>query len=381
MTLLPRPYPDEVLGSVLARGARHLGLSWARLLTLATGRSPSSAPALMPFALGRLSRCTGTDPEVLLERHTLFPYAAAFMPLARREALKARALGRDDVCGIDALSHVVLGSTPFRRVCPRCMTEDLRVRGESYWRRQHLLPGVLVCAVHGEPLQNANVPLQHGRGAADGLLPADVAVSPIRPPLDPPVLESLALLSVRALIRPPADANWLERYWVAAMVLGYVLRRRAVAAAALSADLGRFYGAEFLAAMGAPVHQGRRSPWPALLVRPQYPTRLAAPKHVLMQTFIEFAVPAQGVDRAVYRKPGPSRRDYRIVDAEALERMRRYVRENAGNGRRLWVRELLEASGERACMKRFPHRFPRSRRFLWTFRRSRHAARRVRIDT
>src|SRR5690606_23002046 len=118
-------------------GARRLGLSWGRTLELATGRSGSSAPYLMPFALQRLARCTGTGPEYLLERHTLFPYAVAFMPLARRLALKTRALTNGDTCGLDTLSHIVLRRTSSRRVCPRCLTEDLSLRGETYWHRSH----------------------------------------------------------------------------------------------------------------------------------------------------------------------------------------------------------------------------------------------------
>src|SRR5690606_5376638 len=107
------------------RGARHLGLSWGRVLVRATGRSGSSAPYLMPFALTRLGRCTGTEPEYLLERHTLFPYATAFMPLDRRRALKARALQEAEICRIDTLSHAVLGRTRYRRICPACIDEDM----------------------------------------------------------------------------------------------------------------------------------------------------------------------------------------------------------------------------------------------------------------
>lgn len=378
MILLPHPYPDEVLGSVLARGARRLGLSWGRTLELATGRSGSSAPFLMPFALTRLATCTGTEPEFLLERHTLFPYAVAFMPLARRQALKSRALTNGDACGLDTLSHVVLGRTPYRRVCPRCRTEDLRLRGETFWHRSHLLPGVHVCAAHGVPLYPTPIPLQNGPSTADALLPDEVEVLSAAPPLSHDVLESIALHSVRAMTRGAADRNWLERYWASAFVLGYRLRRRAVACAVLAADIQEFYGDAFLDSVGAHLRLDRKSPWPALLVRPQYPTRIATPKHILMLTFLEYAPVVEGFDRSRYRKPGPCRRDYRKVDDVALRRMRRYILIHARNGSRHTVRSLLEASGEQPCIKRFPERFPRSLGFLKTFRRSKHAARRIR---
>lgn len=378
MILLPRPYPDEVIGSVLARGARHLGLSWGRLLWLATGRSGSSAPYLMPFALARLAKATGTDPEYLLERHTLFPYATSFMPLDRRQALKARALRDGELCGVDALGHVVLSRTPYRRVCPHCVAEDLASRGETYWRRSHLLPGAHVCVTHGTPLASSTLPLQHGAGASDALLPSDAKPAHRAPLLDFPLLESIAMHSVRALRRRPVDRNWLERYWVAAFALGYRLRRGAVASAILAADVKRLFGKKFLDSIGAPIDLRKRSPWPTLLVRPQYPTRVAAFKHVLMLTFLEHATEIERLETELYRRPGPKCRDYKRVDAEALARMRRYVREHGRGGRRLTVRSLVEASGEAPCMKRFPDRFPRSKSFLREFRKSSIAARRVR---
>lgn len=377
MILLPRPYPDEVIGSVLARGARHLGLSWGRLLQLAAGRSVSSVPFLMPFALERLARCTGTDPELLLEQHTLFPYAVAFMPLERREAFKGRALGNGDVCALDALGHVVLGRTPYRRVCPQCLAEDLERRGESYWRRAHLLPGVQVCLKHHVRLQRTGIPIQGG-AATDALLPQDLTLSANASPLPTEVLESIAFHSVSALIRRPAERNWLERYWVGAFALGYQLRTRAVAATVIARDLRRFYGDSFLTSMGAAVDLRQKSPWPALLVRPRYPTRLATPKHILMLTFLEHAQPVADLTHVPYRPPGPRPRDYREVDRAALRRMRAYLKANVRKGRRLTVRSLIEASGEQPCMKRFRERFPLSLRFLKRFRRSRYAARRLR---
>lgn len=378
MILLPRPYPDEIIGSVLARGARWLGLSWGRLLYLATGRSGSSVPFLMPFALDRLAESTGTDPEYLLERHTLFSYAVAFMPLARRNEFKARALSEGNRCGLDTLGHVVLARMPYRRVCPLCISEDLQAHGESYWRRSHLLPGVSVCLVHRTKLWQGTLPLQHGRDTGDALLPAEVRAHPATPALPEEVLESIALYSIGAMLRKPADRNWLERYTVAAFALGYQLRSRAVAARVIARDLNRFFGDRFLQSMGATVDLGQKSPWPALFVRPGYQTRLATPKHVLMLTFLEHAAPIRALSDAPYRPPGPRRRDYRSVDAQALRRMQTFLQAHATKGERLTVRTLVEASGEQPCMKRFRHRFPRSLRFLARFRRSSHAARRIR---
>jgi hypothetical protein len=332
----------------------------------------------MPFALERLAYATGTDPEYLLERHTLFPYAVAFMALERREAFKARALADGNLCRLDTLGHVVLKRTPYRRVCPQCIADDMRAHGETYWRRSHLLPGVHVCVTHDAELVRTAIPLQGGRDTSDALLPHEAPLCPSKRPLPIEVLESIAAHSVRALTRPPADRPWLDRYCLAAFALGYQLRRRAVASVVIARDLKHFYGDAFLVSMNASVELAQKSPWPALLVRPHYPVRLATPKHILMLTFLEHARPITGLGNAPYRRPGPVPRDYKLVDAVALARMRAYVKANARKGRRLTVSSLREASGEQPCMHRFKERFPRSLRFLEQFRRSKHAARRLR---
>lgn len=42
--------------------------------------------------------------------------------------------------------------TPQRMICPQCVTEDLDGLGFAYWRRDHQLPGSLVCGAHEVPL-------------------------------------------------------------------------------------------------------------------------------------------------------------------------------------------------------------------------------------
>src|SRR5690606_34791744 len=142
---------------------------------------------------------------------------------------------------------------------------------------------------HGTALAPSALALQNGSGASDALLPSDVKPLGRAPALPLPVLESIAMHSVRALIRRPADRNWLERYCVAAFALGYRLRRSAIATAVLAADVKKFFGDQFLDSVGAAIDLDKRSPWPVLLVRPQYPTRLATFKHVLMLSFLEHA--------------------------------------------------------------------------------------------
>jgi hypothetical protein len=47
--------------------------------------------------------------------------------------------------------------SPWVRYCPACIAEDQKYHGETYWRRLHQAPGVLICPVHGTWLENSHV--------------------------------------------------------------------------------------------------------------------------------------------------------------------------------------------------------------------------------
>lgn len=92
MALLPKPYPDEAIGSIIARGVWHTGLPLKSLLKSIFGPTKSCISFLMGTSFSGLSRATGLAPEELMLLHTVFSYATAFMPQATRAQLRAKAL-------------------------------------------------------------------------------------------------------------------------------------------------------------------------------------------------------------------------------------------------------------------------------------------------
>jgi hypothetical protein len=163
MSLLPKPYPDEAIGSIIARGVWHSGLPLKSVLKSIFGATKSCNSFLMGNDFSVLTRATGLDAEELLLSHTVFPYATAFMPSAARSELKAKALSPN--FGQDCLSSLtknVSHGVPFRRLCPRCVEEELAAYGETYWHRQHMLPAALVCTAHNEKLAVTSLPLRGG---------------------------------------------------------------------------------------------------------------------------------------------------------------------------------------------------------------------------
>jgi hypothetical protein len=161
---LPSPRPDELLYSLIARTAVHVG-HWSPkgLLGAIYGDRGTLAIPDVPSSLGlieELCRMAWDMPlEKLAHRHTLYPYYTHFLSADQRAKVMQRMLLRGEYL------HLRLGicasgvrRTRYFRLCPSCAQEDLSQYGETYWRRIHHLPGVVVCAAHGEPLLETSVP-------------------------------------------------------------------------------------------------------------------------------------------------------------------------------------------------------------------------------
>lgn len=141
-----RPYPDEELGSIVTRACRQLGLSQWSIAQHYFG-APQGTPLgsygnlLLPASI-----LTGMSPRELLWSHTLVPYGVATLPPAlSRRVLNALTRGRE------LNASPVLGKIG-RRWCEACLHQDLATYGEPYWHRNHLLPGVTACHLHGTTL-------------------------------------------------------------------------------------------------------------------------------------------------------------------------------------------------------------------------------------
>jgi len=159
LSYFPAIYPDELLYSVIARLHVHLGAPpWLSLLEELFGRRMTVADPDLPGALSRLaeqiSPQRGLTVARLVDELTPFPYYTAFQS-PRIWAWAHRRLCQGRVADL----HLRLGLVAFRsccvkrlRFCPCCLKDMEAMHGEYYWRRDHQLPGVLVCPRHGVPL-------------------------------------------------------------------------------------------------------------------------------------------------------------------------------------------------------------------------------------
>lgn len=155
LAYFPIIYPGELLYSVLARYHRHVGGPGPMhtLETLFGNRKVIATfdlPGHLQSLADRIPADRGWSVDHIIDTLTLFPYFTAFEPPVRQE--KTRDSMRSGA--IDGL-HVRLGLSAFRigrnqglRFCPECVQEMKAAHGELWWRRDHQLPGVLVCPEH-----------------------------------------------------------------------------------------------------------------------------------------------------------------------------------------------------------------------------------------
>lgn len=183
---LPTPNPDELLYSICARYAARVKYPSKKSVLLDLfGTCNIIASAGLPCNLGlfreALPPASDLTVKRLIDEHTLLPYYVPFLPAEREAQL------REDMEGtgghrIYMRSGVMASKVPLPewfRFCPSCKAEDEKRRGitskarheerpgETYWRRLHQLPGVLVCPTHQAFLEQSGARIKYARNQTD----------------------------------------------------------------------------------------------------------------------------------------------------------------------------------------------------------------------
>jgi hypothetical protein len=374
MPLLPKPYPDEVIGSVIARAIWHNGLSLKAQLRDLYGGKRSTSSFLMSSGLHRLGMLAGMDADELLMQHTVFPYATAFMPSKVRDALKSKALHLQSEDCLSSLTKNASHGVPFRRVCESCVREDMATFGESYWRRGHLLPGALVCSHHGTLLRTTNIALRGKAQTKNSALPNMVESTACVSSLNFDLLECLTHISIEALNQKLVlPENLMTMYRDKSIELGFQLTSGDVAGRAISDSVRNLLGAEFL--MDAGCVMSVRSPWVALMVQPRIGIPFATPKHVIFHAFLSHGVLAPENISSMYSKPGKKPTDYTLVDRKLSSRIKIAAKNAEIKKTRLTIKQLL--ADYWSTYRHHPKRFPETYEFLHKFRSSEQSERQV----
>lgn len=361
----PTPYPDEVLGSTLARACIWYGLRPTQLFKRVIRKSAQTS-YFLPNSIQSIANWLGSTPEALLQEHTMLPYCAAFADASTR--LQSPFF----------FSRHAQESNCFR-ACASCMATELKELKESYWHRSHMLPGVTRCPVHNEQLLRAKSGAPHSCAAAmDFAMPHLCDLTPETDPgYSPQLLESWIAISVSTL---SADwslrDNWHDLYRQKALERGYIYKDRQIASAAVCQDLINAFGRSFLATINALPNDSAMASWPALLLRKQLPAgRLAAPKHICMASFLN----TEDISRAnfLYPAPGPAPRDCHALDLDGVEIITRLWADLRAESKRATVRSLMTRLRYSCLYRHQPTSFPLTRALIERFRHSDQSERQI----
>lgn len=319
----PAPYPDELIGSLFARATRHTGLSWkqlARSMRHGSGQNYYIS-WLMSGPLIELSQHARTSPEDLLWKHTMFPYATAFLSREATKTLETKALVATHQRGrpLVPLTQSVTQGVAYRRYCPVCAKADRRQWGETYWHRSHNLPGVHRCHSHGVPLHETVVPVHSQMHRPVMSMPEEVGSFVKHFPLGTDLLADIARRSVALLDRAaPASREMSLEYRRRLLELKFGDARYA-ASTDFALRLQQFYGRAFLQLVGASFVPAAAGAWPKVLPRPGNRTEVGPCRHVLFQTFLALSRPFDG--SSARRPPGPKPRATDDLDRRLCERL------------------------------------------------------------
>jgi len=167
MTFFPIPYEDELLYSILARYCIASGnISAKSALDDIYGNRKVTAvmdlPAHMDNLINNMPLSNEFTSDVLIEKHTLYPFYSAFIPPERAETIKNYMKGRKGGSIYNKIGLMASSITMnhYFKFCPLCIKEDLEKYGCLYWHRIHQITGILICPSHKVLLQDSKVPVR-----------------------------------------------------------------------------------------------------------------------------------------------------------------------------------------------------------------------------
>jgi hypothetical protein len=369
---LPRPYTDELVGSVLHRAERQLGIGREQLLMRLT-RHPLSSHSFLMTPYAGVAHAFGLSLEEFLNRHTVLPYMTAYMqPGERRRATSALVNDHSNQSRTASLVRRSVMGQMWLRFCPLCVAEELRSYGDSYWHRIHQVTGVEVCVEHDSNLCVTPFRISRNPGIPPPHQVLDYQSTYIGIPRA--IAAAIAHASAKALWTPGGLGLMPTAYQERVKGLGYVYMRSRTHGALLSHDLKAFFGERYLNQYGCGIGTSRKGLWPAKLlhVSGQHATTF---KHILLGVFLESA-PTPSYSRVEFegrRKPKP--RDWNQVEQDAIARMTVEVARHKSAGTRISIGDLYHLAGVSSIVRVQRHQVPRLMAWIEDFRITPQSAR------
>lgn len=375
--LLQRPLRDELLTSALIRTSRHAHLPIPVVVRVLTGR-PKLAPSFFQAThIVALAGAFEVDPKTLLSKHTVFPYATAFLESDVFEARMVSALATGKAAtGIGATIQSVSDFVRWRQYCIDCVREDTLRWGESYWHRAHNLPGVLVCTIHGRVLRRTALLTSSGGGSWSYLLPQEAPGTRVLSKRASRFDIALARHSVSLLDRPLdlQPKNLPVQYRQALVEKGLLSADRDIDVMEMVRWARRIVGAN-PARYGLSPSESKLQ-WLGLMARPATTIPFVPLKHVILQSVFELQ-PSVDTPMFDFSPTGFLGHVSGLVDLRYAQAVRRVTAMHLKAGLTVRVPDALTMA---KCWEPYRHNraaFPRTQAAVMELRQSMASARRI----
>ncbi len=252
----PPPYPDELLYSIIARLAARSGFRSTKALAQAVlGAETATAVADLPnrvsLLANRLPGVMNMNDDALIDRHTLWPYFAAFQSVERRAASREEMKRNGHpYLQLGLMARRCL-RTEWLKFCPLCLALDRRDYREAYWHRSHQIPAIRSCHLHNTWLCNSNVPTHCARNrhqylCADALPEYDASTVHPAGELERSLSADAAWLLANPEDVPLTGDSLYKRYTAALVASGYANFKGSVRVRKLRRDFMQYFSAHWL---------------------------------------------------------------------------------------------------------------------------------------
>lgn len=158
--IIPTPYEDELLYSIIARYKAWNGiiLDSEAMYNLFDSKNKYLYIDL-PTNLNVIGQRAGYDIDFLIHETTLFDFYSLFKNKWIRDDALSMMQGnkRNTLEYALGIYNKEYAKPNFIRFCPECWEEDIKISGESYWRKLHQAPGVVICPKHHRILHNSRL--------------------------------------------------------------------------------------------------------------------------------------------------------------------------------------------------------------------------------
>ncbi|MBD2203534.1 TniQ family protein [Calothrix sp. FACHB-1219] len=303
VSFFPKPYPDEILYSVITRYHIRCGntspkITLQELFNSQTTVATVDLPSNLNNLIQNLQFISNYQVEDFIYKHTLYPLYSPFLP-ANRSSQILESMKGDYGGDIHTRAGIMASSITmpkYFRFCSTCQEEDLKNYGELYWHRIHQIPGVLVCPFHGEFLQNSLAPL-HGFNKHEYYAASTDNCSITR---EPSIFSTDTLKKLQVLAKDfwwlinseilSQEPQWFRKQYTNLMIeQGLATATGRIHQTRLLDNFLFFYGREMLSAVDSMVTHNDSSNWVTSIAR-KHRKSFHPLRHLLMMRFLKTSV-------------------------------------------------------------------------------------------